>query len=274
MAGTRRLLRRRWLVRARLSMALAAATAVGLALPAVGHDTALAAAPPPTRSAPSSSGAPAPAGHAATPARGLTSLSGVSRDVIAQREAMFAAARQAKRTGEPVTAAALTTPTEVVTASPGGGFTMSARVAPVRTRVRDRWEPVDLRLSRDAAGRYVPAATAYGTVSLSGGGAGPLAATRSGGTSVAVSWPRALPAPTVSGATATYRNALPGVNLVLTATPAGGFAEVLVAPPGRAAWPRSTPTGPSGQPPPALGSPVAAASPPRRSASRHRPRGS
>jgi hypothetical protein len=141
---------------------------------------------------------------------------------------MQAASEQATRAGTPVTVAALTTPTQVVTAKPGGGFTLSADVAPVRANVNGAWKPVDLRLSRGADGRIAPATTAYGTVSFSPGGTGPLAVTTSDGTTAAFSWPTSLPAPTVSGTTALYRDVFPGVDLQVTATPAGGFSDVLV----------------------------------------------
>jgi hypothetical protein len=65
-------------------------------------------------------------------------------------------------------------------------------------------------------------------VSFSPGGAGPLVITRSGGTTVSVSWPGALPAPVIDGAVATYRGVLPGVDLRVSATPDGGFSEVLI----------------------------------------------
>jgi hypothetical protein len=140
---------------------------------------------------------------------------------------MQAASEQATRAGTPVTVAALTTPTQVVTAKPGGGFTLSADVAPVRANVNGAWKPVDLRLSRGADGRIAPATTAYGTVSFSPGGTGPLAVTTSDGTTAAFSWPTSLPAPTVSGTTALYRDvSAPGT----TPTPA---AEVSAAPPQR-----------------------------------------
>src|SRR5688572_12145574 len=62
---------------------------------------------------------------------------------------------------------------------------------------------------------------------FSGGGTGPLARITSGGREVAMGWPAALPAPVLSGDTATYPNVLPDVDLVLTAD-SMGFSEVLV----------------------------------------------
>jgi hypothetical protein len=141
---------------------------------------------------------------------------------------MLAASRQATRSGKDVAVATLTTPTQLVTARPGGGFTMTSVVDPVRAQSGGRWEPVSLSLHRDASGRYAPAVTAYGTVSFSPGGADPLAVTASGGTQVSVSWPGRLPAPVVSGATATYRDVFPGVDLEVSATSSGGFSDVLV----------------------------------------------
>ncbi|MBC3844541.1 hypothetical protein GXW82_43470 [Streptacidiphilus sp. 4-A2] len=52
--------------------------------------------------------------------------------------------------------------------------------------------------------------------------------TRDNGVTLSFSWPTALPAPVVSGSSVTYRNALPGVDLVLAATPSGGFTDTLV----------------------------------------------
>ncbi|WP_301651060.1 LamG-like jellyroll fold domain-containing protein [Streptomyces arenae] len=69
------------------------------------------------------------------------------------------------------------------------------------------------------------------SLTLSGGSAaGPLATMRAGIGSLAVSLPAAftLRAPTLSGPTATYHDALPGVDLAVTAQDTGGFSEVLV----------------------------------------------
>jgi hypothetical protein len=146
----------------------------------------------------------------------------------AERSAMMAASAQARQTGQPVVVGALTAETTQVVAEPRGGFTLSATTMPVRARAGSSWAPVDLRLHHDADGTYAPAATAYGSVTFSGGGTAPLAVTRSGATTYALTWPQALPTPTVTGSSATYPNALPGVDLVLSATASGGFSDVLV----------------------------------------------
>jgi hypothetical protein len=146
----------------------------------------------------------------------------------AEQAAMAAAADQARRTGKAVPVGALTTETQAVVARPGGGFEVAANPRPVRTTQRGRWVPVDLTLRSNADGTLSPAATAYGTVTFSGGGSGPLASTVSGSSRFAVSWPAALPKPVVAGSTATYAEVLPGVDLVVAATVAGGFSEVLV----------------------------------------------
>ncbi len=222
---------------ARRTVASALAVA-GLLAPALGLDPALAADRAPARAsgpatgpragAPNASGSPAPAPRTPAQPRGLSMVRDGFGPSSAQRAAMMAASSQARKTGQPVAVAALMTATTMVTAQPGGGFTMSDRTVPVRTRVSGSWVPVDLRLHRNSDGTYSPAATAYGRVRLSGGGRAPLAVTRSGPTAYAVIWPRPLPAPDVAGSTAAYRNVLPGVDLVVSATPAGGFSDVLV----------------------------------------------
>lgn len=176
-----------------------------------------------------SSGKPVPVGAASAKASGLIPLSApLSPQVRAELAAMAAASASADRTGRNVTVGALTTPTQLVTARPGAGFLLSAQVIPVRAEVDSRWVPVSLDLGRAASGRYAAAATAYGTVSFSPGGTGPLVITHSGGTTVSVSWPGALPAPVIDGAAATYRDVLPGVDLQVSATPDGGFSDVLI----------------------------------------------
>jgi hypothetical protein len=146
-----------------------------------------------------------------------------------ERQAIEAAAATARSTGRAVTVDALTSETQLLTAQPGGGFTLSATPAPVRTRQRGTWVPVSTMLRRNSDGTWSPTATAYGTVRFSGGGTGPLAVTSSGGLRYSITWPTRLPAPTVSGSTATYRHVLgKGIDLVVSATDTGGFTDTLV----------------------------------------------
>jgi hypothetical protein len=145
-----------------------------------------------------------------------------------QAAAMTAAAAQARATGKPVAVDSLTTETTLYTAQPKGGFALTGNPEPVRVNQNGKWVPVDTTLHRNADGSLSPGATAYGSVTLSGGGKAPLATTASGSTTYSVSWPTVLPTPSVDGDTATYHDVLPGVDLRASATIAGGFAEVLV----------------------------------------------
>ena len=60
------------------------------------------------------------------------------------------------------------------------------------------------------------------------GGTTVLATARSGDQWLKVTWPQNLPAPQVSGATATYPDVFPGVDLTVTAGLTGGFSDTLV----------------------------------------------
>jgi RHS repeat-associated protein len=105
-------------------------------------------------------------------------------------------------------------------ANPDGTFTDELSAAPVRTKRADGWVPVDTRLAvRDGA---VVANATVGNVRFSAGGDKALASvTGEGGVSVALSWPKPLPAPAVVGDTARYPDVLPGVDLEMKAVAAG-----------------------------------------------------
>jgi hypothetical protein len=171
---------------------------------------------------------PGPASKSVAPPSGLTPLRDGYGPTPQEQATLTAAAAQARKSGKGVVVGGLTTETAQITAQPKGGFSLLSSPEPVRAKQNDKWVPVDTALHRNADGSLAPAATAYGTVTLSGGGAAPLAVTTSGLTTYAVSWPTVLPAPTVQGNTATYVNVLPGVDLQASATVTGGFSEVLV----------------------------------------------
>ncbi|TVT06683.1 LamG domain-containing protein, partial [Amycolatopsis bartoniae] len=169
------------------------------------------------------SGQPAPA-----PATPSTSPNPSATASPAQETAMDAAAATARSSGKSTPVDALTTETQQVTADAKGGFTLTENLGPVRTRQQGKWVPLDLTLHPNGNGTFSPTATAYGTVTFSGGGTTPLATTTSGGTTFSVSWPSPLPSPTVRGDQATYPAVYPGVDLVVNANAAGGFSDVLV----------------------------------------------
>jgi len=138
-----------------------------------------------------------------------------------------AAVLRAKQAGRPVPVPSMTTQTSETVALPDGRFEMTSSVLPVRVRQDGRWVPVSATLRRAADGWYSPAATPS-AVELSSGGTGALALlTSPQGGRVSLTFPFRLPSPVIAGATATYRNLLPGVDLVATVTNQGGFSDVL-----------------------------------------------
>ncbi|WP_304598415.1 LamG-like jellyroll fold domain-containing protein [Plantactinospora sp. BB1] len=114
-----------------------------------------------------------------------------------------------------------------VVAQPGGELTFESGVVPLWARRADgSWADVDLRLSRGGDGRLRPAVS-VADVTFSNGGMNPLVSLTREGRTFTVGWPAALPAPSVSGDTATYAEVLPGVDLTVQATRTG-FSHLLV----------------------------------------------
>jgi hypothetical protein len=134
----------------------------------------------------------------------------------------------ARKTGKPVPVTAATTDSSTLTANPNGSLTLSEQNMPVRKEVDGTWKALDATLQRDSDGSVSPAVTTSG-LRLSGGGTGALVSLSSEGHTLSLTLPWRLPAPVLSGATATYANVpAPGVDLEVTADNQGGFEETLV----------------------------------------------
>jgi hypothetical protein len=137
-----------------------------------------------------------------------------------------AARAAAVASGRRVEATALRTERQQVFANPDGSFTLEQSVQPVRVRRGSAWVPVDSTLRVNSDGLVVPAASVL-DIAFSGGGTAPLVRMRRDGTELALHWPGRLPAPVLSGDTATYPEVLPGVDLTVRAG-AEGFSQLLV----------------------------------------------
>ncbi|MFG2821118.1 FG-GAP repeat domain-containing protein [Kitasatospora sp. NPDC048365] len=133
---------------------------------------------------------------------------------------------EAKKSGKPVEIAELADEFNETLANPDGTFTRRAHVEPVRAKVDGAWRTPDATLRKGADGRLSPTASTF-PIAFSGGGTAPLATMTRDGQTLSVSWPTALPTPTVSGSTAVYADVLPGVDLKVLAD-VDGFAEHLV----------------------------------------------
>lgn len=139
------------------------------------------------------------------------------------------ASGQAQASGTAVVVGADTTAYAQTTANPDGSLTLTDNSVPQRAPAPGGgWTAVDTTLQRLSDGAVAPGAV-LSKVAFSGGGTGALATlTDANGRSLSLSWPTALPSPTLSGAKATYTSVFPGVDLTLTATAEGGYTEQLI----------------------------------------------
>ncbi|USX53761.1 LamG domain-containing protein [Lentzea sp. HUAS12] len=150
----------------------------------------------------------------------------VTPPVAAEANDTALALQTAHESGEAVAVPALTTPTRTVSAQPDGTLRAELTTAPTRWRKNGTWVGVDPALTGGPAGTLVPKSAGV-DVALSNGGKAPLLTIGTPGRSAALTWPGELPAPLVDGATATYRDVLPGVDLVLR-TQANGVTQHVV----------------------------------------------
>ncbi|GAA0908318.1 hypothetical protein GCM10009549_15280 [Streptomyces thermoalcalitolerans] len=134
----------------------------------------------------------------------------------------------ARKSGKRAEVVGLRTERREIFAEPDGTFTAREYTEPVRT-VRDgTWTDIDATLVKRADGSWGPRATTV-DLTISAGQAGkPFVTMRRAGREFALTWPYGkLPAPRVEGNTATYTDALPGVDLTVRAEP-DGFGHLLV----------------------------------------------
>ncbi|MGY0234097.1 discoidin domain-containing protein [Longispora urticae] len=121
----------------------------------------------------------------------------------------------------------LTSETDETYANPDSTITLSHRSRPVRVRRGSDWVPVDPTLRFGADGSVAPAAVPM-DLKFSGGGDAPLLRAVVDGQELALGSPvGTLPTPQIAGATATYADVLPGIDLKVTAS-VDGFSEVLI----------------------------------------------
>ncbi|MCP3755997.1 LamG domain-containing protein [Streptomyces sp. TBY4] len=134
----------------------------------------------------------------------------------------------ARKSGKQVEVLGMRTETRAILAAPDGTFTAREYTEPVHAIKGGAWVDVDKNLVRRPDGSVAPKATTVGLV-FSGGEAGkPFVTLRRGTHEMALTWPYGkLSAPVLDGDTATYTDALPGVDLKVRAE-SNGFGHLLV----------------------------------------------
>jgi len=173
-------------------------------------------------------------GSHSTATSGPTAGTQPQTHTLAQVQAQTQAQVQAAATQAPVDVPALDNEFTQVTANPDGTMTDKISSGLLQVNRNGTWVPVNTALSA-SAGALTPAAT-KAAMQFSAGGTGSLASLGTPAGPMTLDAFAALPAPTVSGDTATYRNVLPDTDLTLTARPQGfEYSEVLRAAPAAAA---------------------------------------
>src|SRR5581483_10644851 len=123
-----------------------------------------------------------------------------------------------------------------VFANADGTWTVVESLRPRFARAVDgSWTTPDPTLVSNGDGTFSPRAAVL-PLRISGGGSAALATIRKSSGSVSVNWPASLPTPVVQGATATYPEVEPGVDLRVVAD-VDGFSQLLIVK-DRAAWAR------------------------------------
>jgi hypothetical protein len=113
-------------------------------------------------------------------------------------------------------------------AEPDGSLTAEVSPGPVRVRQGGAWVPTDTMLVRRRDGSIGPRAAAIPLAFSPGGTTAPMVSLGGSGARLALSWPGRLPSPTLDGDTATYREVLPGADLVLRALPEGYTQQLVI----------------------------------------------
>ncbi|MEV4539348.1 LamG domain-containing protein [Asanoa sp. NPDC049518] len=135
------------------------------------------------------------------------------------------AQKAAARSGARVEVAGKSTASDATWANPDGTFTRETHAQPYRVRRGGNWVPIDTTMVQNPDGSVGPKAAAT-AMRFSGGGDMPLATVSRAGRVMSISWPGGLPAPMLSGDTATYALA-DDLDLVVRAS-ATGYSHVLV----------------------------------------------
>ncbi|MBT2407699.1 MULTISPECIES: FG-GAP-like repeat-containing protein [unclassified Streptomyces] len=144
---------------------------------------------------------------------------------------------EAKATGHAVELTSARTELSDTWVNPDGTFSVKRYGAPVRVLRDGAWLAADPTLEFAADGSVKPKATSV-VVSFSGGGTGPILTGVKDGRTLSLSWPTALPKPTLNGNVATYAEVLPGVDLQLKSEVEGFSQLVVVKTPQAAANPQ------------------------------------
>ncbi|MGW4467699.1 LamG-like jellyroll fold domain-containing protein [Micromonospora sp. NPDC004704] len=137
------------------------------------------------------------------------------------------ASAEAARAGQPVEVTQRRTEDSRLLANPSGSFSTESFAHPIHVQRAGDWVDIDATLRMNADGSISPTATP-GSLTISGGGSGPLLTVGKDDKNLSLTWPTPLPAPSLQGNTATYPNVLPEVDLQVTAEPMGGYREQLV----------------------------------------------
>ncbi|WP_405487327.1 FG-GAP-like repeat-containing protein [Streptomyces sp. NBC_00096] len=136
------------------------------------------------------------------------------------------ALQQAKATGRPYELVSARTESSDTWATPAGKWSVKRYGTPVRVLRAGVWVPTDPTLVFGSDGKVASKAATV-SVSFSGGGTGPLLTGVKDGRTLSLTWPKALPKPTLAANVATYADVLPDVDLQVKAE-VEGFSQLLV----------------------------------------------